>query len=528
MKRFRQGIIRALLFVFLFSAVFPALFFTASAETIYISQAVIAARAYYGDTSLSTVVLEDGVTSIGAKAFAESTVSDIYLPDSLTYIADNAFSGTALEYVHADKGTYAYEWMRDHGYIAEYRALVIGEQSFLWFYNEENADEGFRVDVQDQRNAADVKNFTAALGEVTGPHGAYGPDGGDFQVTQKTNLSYYDIRDEIKTVFADTRDQDISVFFIATHGDETDDGALRTAYTGSSYSDMEAIEEYRKHADLSFRTLAAWLNKSIKGRVFVVLESCGSGSAIYSSEEEENTGTESSSGDASGNATAKAKGEADEAFIRKAVEAFSNEDPGMVMAARQGNEPVLYLSTGDMRLPKFYVLAASRHQELSYGYETKEEETSYNFFTKWLIEGIGKKGASPADSSGNGDGFLSLLEMFNYVKQYDRIPDTSLYQHVQRYPANSTYELLKLGGYEPAPTLAPTPTPTATPAPTEEPTPTPEPTEEPSPTPSPRPTNTPKPVPQTGDSSHPALLLLMMLAALLVIYTAMRALKQNK
>ena len=521
MKKIRRGIIRAVLFAFLISSVFPAFFSTARAEDLYISQAVIAARAYYGDTSLSTVVLEDGVTSIGAKAFAESSVTDIYLPDTLTYIADNAFSGTSLEYVHAEKGTYAYEWMRDHGYIAEYRALVIGEQSFLWFYNEDDADEGFRIDVLDQRNAADVKNFTAALGEVTGPHGAYGPDGGDFQVTQKTNLSYYEIRDAIKTAFADTRDQDISVFFIATHGDETNDGDLRTAYTGSSYSDTAAIEEYRKHADLPFRTLAAWLNKSIKGRVFVVLESCGSGSAIYSSEEEENTGIQDAAAAA-----------ADEAFINKAVAAFSNEDPGMVMAVQQGNAPVLYLSTGDMRLPKFYVLAASRHQELSYGYETNEEDTSYNYFTKWLTEGIGRKGASPADENGNNDNYLSLLEMFNYVRQYDRIYVeengvilyTDYYQHVQRYPANSTYRLLKLGDYEPAPTLKPTPTPTTTPEITEEPTETP--TATPTATPLPQPTNTPKPVPQTGDGAHPALLLLMMLVALLVVRVTWQVLKR--
>lgn len=45
-----------------------------------------------GDTSLSSVYVGDQVTSIGARAFAASSVYDIRLPATLTDIAPDAFS----------------------------------------------------------------------------------------------------------------------------------------------------------------------------------------------------------------------------------------------------------------------------------------------------------------------------------------------------------------------------------------------------------------------------------------------------
>ena len=99
--------------------------------------------------------------------------------------------------------------------------------------------------------------------------------------------------------------------------------------------------------------------------------------------------------------------------------------------------------TGAMRQSRFYVLAASRHHELSWGSESK----GYNYFTKWLTEGVGTSGNMPADT--NNDGVVTLTELFNYIKQYNTYGIKSsddgkiYYQHVQRYPVGSQYPLFR-------------------------------------------------------------------------------------
>ena len=63
-----------------------------------------------------------------------------------------------------------------------------------------------------------------------------------------------------------------------------------------------------------------------------------------------------------------------------------------------------------------------------------------------LVNGIGTKGSSPADSSG--DGIVTQKELTNYLKQnVNRDPYLVKYgetQHVQAYPSNSSYPLFKL------------------------------------------------------------------------------------
>ena len=52
---------------------------------------VIDEEAFYGDTSISKVIVPEGVTTIGKKAFAESSLIVIELPDTLTTVAEDAF-----------------------------------------------------------------------------------------------------------------------------------------------------------------------------------------------------------------------------------------------------------------------------------------------------------------------------------------------------------------------------------------------------------------------------------------------------
>jgi hypothetical protein len=93
---------------------------------------------------------------------------------------------------------------------------------------------------------------------------------------------------------------------------------------------------------------------------------------------------------------------------------------------------------------KFYVLTASDYQELSWGYEMEDADRSFNYFTLWLIQGIGTTGSMPADA--NSDGQTTLNELYRYIQDVgDDFPfitdlDT-YYQHVQVYPANSSFVL---------------------------------------------------------------------------------------
>ena len=59
----------------------------------------IETEAFYGDTSLDEVILPEGVTTIGARAFANSSVKKINLPSSLTTINSTAFNNTSFSYI---------------------------------------------------------------------------------------------------------------------------------------------------------------------------------------------------------------------------------------------------------------------------------------------------------------------------------------------------------------------------------------------------------------------------------------------
>lgn len=77
---------------------------------------IIQEEAFYCDTSLDEIVLPDGITTIGNKAFGYSSLKKIRLPSSLTSIADDAFIGCSLETIECDQGTSVWDWCVNHGY----------------------------------------------------------------------------------------------------------------------------------------------------------------------------------------------------------------------------------------------------------------------------------------------------------------------------------------------------------------------------------------------------------------------------
>ncbi len=105
-KKISGGVCFAL-FMFISLTVFAAE--PAQAATLKLPSGVktIEAEAFYGDTSLYEVVLPDGLTTIGSKAFANSSLRKINLPASITNIAPDAFNGCDMGNVLVRAGTYA-------------------------------------------------------------------------------------------------------------------------------------------------------------------------------------------------------------------------------------------------------------------------------------------------------------------------------------------------------------------------------------------------------------------------------------
>ena len=413
--------ILALLLILLFLPLLPGTSCADGGKVLTIPKRLttISRQAFRNDTSLQKVVIQEGTERIESLAFADSSIREIQLPASLTYIAEDAFKNTSLETVTAPKGSFAYQWAREHKYITEYRALLIGEKTFL--RNNKLTD----VD----RNENDAKKMAAMLGRV------YGPTGEKFQVTRKTNIGRNTIKSAIQTTFAGTMDHDVSLFFIATHGnsDTGGDGDLEMPYNGDpdDYDYYNTYFESKRY--LPFSTLAEWLSTMVNGKVIVILESCGAGSSIYEANGGKNRGE-------------KTEDELSEDFVQAAVKAFAKADPG-IMITTDADPDSFRKSTGDLRQPKFYVLAAAAHEEESLG-EPNSWDDPMNLFTRWLIEGVGEKGNSPADLYPT-DSILALDELYQYI-QYARDhysgPGTiySNQQHVQVYPEDSNQAIFLL------------------------------------------------------------------------------------
>ena len=176
---------------------------------------------------------------------------------------------------------------------------------------------------------------------------------------------------------------------------------------------------------LAGRGRVAGALKAVPGKVIVIVESCGSGAGVLAPYESNGLTDEVRN--------------AMRDFDHAVIDAFAAVDQGIVVPKSGAN-------TGELRVEnKFYVLTASRYQESSWGVE----KGSYNFFTKWLTEGVGRSGNMPADRLywGNNNGIVQLDELYKYISEEgDNTPITvdgqQVYQHVQVYP-NYGYQLFR-------------------------------------------------------------------------------------
>ena len=326
---------------------------------------------------------------------------------------------------------------------AKYYALCVGEQRHLGVnsYGEYVIDNCYR-------NSNDAKNLTAMLKKVKGA------SGNKFTVTTKTDLTYDPLKKAIKNAFKKATKNDVCLFFIATHGNSDGDGELAMPFLGTTYGDAYAYLANPKRL-LPFDVLASWLKSSCKGKVVVLIQSCGAGSAIYSYGEENglkkidsnkalsegvNLANDLKDEGGKSNGSLKMNGLKDNfdaaKFVNQAVSAFSKADE----AETFDQELFDNSGVGAMRTSKFYVLAASRHHEESWGYEgVYDHSIGYNLFTQWLIDGVGTKKKSPADVSPKNKK-ITLKELFNYIHKFDYShADEGIIQHVQVYPKNSSF-----------------------------------------------------------------------------------------
>lgn len=435
--------------------------------------------AYDGNQKLREVELPESVTEIGHKAFANTAIRYIYIPAGVTAIEDDAFAGSSNLACLTPAGSYAAGWCDAHGikwhepsYLTGLSPVstalvkngakakiksgiqpVISKAKPKWKSSDEKIftvdDKGnifgnypgqavltvsspdgsitakVKVTVQAnyravlfsestfdggviQRNRGDVRLMKNMLASVTGP------DGGKYTVSSYDDLTADQVYDKIsKLLVTPSRDGDVSMFFIASHGDYR---SMTEQYAGRLWC-------RNRQTWLELPTLAKKLSK-IKGKVIVLLESCGPGAALH---------------DFSAKAAA-ASAEQEDAMdlSREIMSAFSSADPGLsVYQSKEVDTKKTGKTAGAPRsnasrfqTSKFVVLTAAAYREMSYMYggDTK------NLFPYWLVQGVGTSGSMPADA--NKDGKLTLNELYKYVYK-----KTAYKQTPQVYPKNSDYVL---------------------------------------------------------------------------------------
>ncbi len=289
-----------------------------------------------------------------------------------------------------------------------YRALLIGEVSFTDDYG------GVA-----NRHKYEAERVEEMLQNV------YGPAGGRYQVTIALDLSREGIREAIAGAFADADDNDVSLFFLSTHG-EVD------IASGSRAGRVVTIEEPGLLTGyLLLGDLADWLAE-VPGDIFVALGSCGSGAAVYAGED--------------GLSLPDAPIDADAGFTDAVIRAFAEAD-GSRCAPGCG-EP----NTGEFRRSRFYVLTAAAHQEKAWGRESSDPKACYTFFFFFIAQACYyqmtddlslpkmSKGSMPADY--DGDLTVTLDEMYRFVYDHALGDESSeVCQHTQVYPENSDYPL---------------------------------------------------------------------------------------
>lgn len=290
---------------------------------------------------------------------------------------------------------------------ATYRALLFSESHY----------DGGMI----RRNRGDVRIMKDMLASVSGP------DGGSYIVNSFDDLTAGEVYQKIDSLLVEpSRDGDVSVFFFASHGD----------YRSTTANSAGRLWCKNRQTWLELPTLARKL-AGVKGKVIVLLESCGPGAALRGS-----------SGSGSDDSVT-IKDDPD--YAERMINVFSSADPGLTVYQTEkivlpGDSeelnPSLRQSSGDddpnlpgkiFKTEKFIVMTASGYLQTSYSIGSD----TFNLFPYWLTKGVGTSGPMPADTEcGNNDGKVSVDELFRYVYK-----NTIKRQTPNVYPADCDYIL---------------------------------------------------------------------------------------
>ena len=368
--------------------------------------------AFRGDTSLSEVLLPEGVVSIGAYAFADSSVMCVDLPDSLTYIDPTAFDGCEDVFCRVScESSPGAVYCRAQGIpyevrlasAAARRALVIGESRYV-------------------QTLMGPDNDAACMEEVLNGLGGW-------QVLSQTDCTREEIVMLISLALGDADEDGVSLFYYSGHG-VTGKGVY---YAGA----LQTVDgEY-----ILMRELADLLSQ-VPGRVIVILDSCGSGAAIG--------GDEADGGNLPAQSAANAVDPVfdPDCFNNGAVSVFSS-----YQLPSASPEPGLTARSGEMRQNKFVVLTASGYEENS---RTVLADGIWgSVMTRALAEGMGCaypsgawNGAMPADT--DLDSALTIRECHAWCG--GRAAED---QHVSAWPLGSGLRLFDRGTPQTRPDSAP-------------------------------------------------------------------------
>ena len=291
-----------------------------------------------------------------------------------------------------------------------YRALLVGESHF--------PGSG----MADLPAKQDVAMMSKMLASVKGPAGSA------WSVKICHDLTAVQVHSAIQSAFAGAEEGDISLFYISSHGDQDlDINGDYYGYAGClmAYPDERYSNWYDRNA-LTLGRLAGWLCE-VPGQVVVLIDSCGSGAAVYGAQGVSAPALSPEDFDDAREIEARAF--SPEAFDQAVVDAFRALDKG-VLAPGKG----AFLLEN-----KFFVLTSCAYRETGWAMKNK-----YSFFAKWLTDGVKTRGKMPADSNRNK--YTTLGELFAFMKKKAdkktfKYQGVKYKQHVQVYPANSGFEL---------------------------------------------------------------------------------------
>ena len=221
-----------------------------------------------------------------------------------------------------------------------------------------------------------------------------------------TNLSKAQLIQRITSgLMAQADSNDISLFYINCHGNDSIATGVNAGMLKLSDGQTMAMQEL------------AGLLQDVKGRVIVIIDSCGSGSAILEVQQD-----------------------AAASFNKAVVQAFKNVDEEIaliepVTEENAGPEDDMLPSHGEFRvLNKFYVITACEAGRKGYG------NTQGTILLKRLNAAI-----ASADTDENGVVVMRELERYLKATGSEPLPTISGtdYMVPQVYPSNSSFEIFR-------------------------------------------------------------------------------------